>query len=678
MLVTKPKDKALITEGFWYEPLEYDVSNKKVIGQFDGNIGISKYSVAGEWVIVTEKSWFTAWSVNGKRLSSRRTKKVSTLGRLMNITFDSGEELDSVEVSVNQYCNDNDNAMYIQMRFENKGDQPADVFVRHGMNWDLASYMSSMVKTYGRYESMEMKGSWNESHTSWEAELGKDYFVHLASSHPAIQIEQEGPRMVLDFKDHLEPGKSAFITISISGGTSPLPINELMDKRNTTYHQAVDYSRWLQELFTSENNLLNSMFASCVNVSNSSYKESGEEFAAFYAGVNYQSPSRTYFRDGYWTILPILPFKPEWVRNEILTLAYGIDEDGSCPSAVIYNFLQNKFEQFWPDHFDSPSFFVMMIHDYLAWTHDTDLLVVEVKGRTVLDLVNACIGKLERYTDLELNQLNKPENRRDWCDNVVRQGLVTYDVLLHIRARSCFAEILRFIGEGKKAEKIMKSTVPMVEALKEQLWKGGGYANYVNTSENGVSENNVSIEQALAAVFNIGSDKDQEQLLDLLTDILETKNNADQPFGDWGVMTVYPSYTHTKHLVEKSSYPFRYHSGSDWPYLSGVYAWAKLTRNRDDWEYPLTRWFTYSIERQWLTPVEYFDPVFGKGSYLQGWSAMPAAAMLYGGLGLTPQLNGDFELKIPKWGNTLVKGISYRGKKYTYCARDGELSFKEE
>ena len=30
----------------------------------------------------------------------------------------------------------------------------------------------------------------------------------------------------------------------------------------------------------------------------------------------------------------------------------------------------------------------------------------------------------------------------------------------------------------------------------------------------------------------------------------------------------------------------------------------------------------------WAGPVEYYAPPFGRGSLLQGWSAMPAAAVL--------------------------------------------------
>lgn len=42
----------------------------------------------------------------------------------------------------------------------------------------------------------------------------------------------------------------------------------------------------------------------------------------------------------------------------------------------------------------------------------------------------------------------------------------------------------------------------------------------------------------------------------------------------------------------------------------------------------LLRWWDYSLEQGWLTPVEYYSPAFPVGGMLQGWSSMPAAALL--------------------------------------------------
>ncbi|MFS0725319.1 hypothetical protein [Paenibacillus sp. 1P07SE] len=679
---TTARGHHLETEAYWYSIVNYDVSNRRLVAQFDGNGGISKYAVAGEWQLLTEREWFTAWSVNGRRLPAKHRKTVRVLGRAMEIDFGSAEALDGVAVTAVQYCDDHNNALYLRFRFANHGTRPARILLRQGMQWELKSYVAAIVAKQGTYTEAPMQDTWTEDHTGWEAVFGDSYRVHLATSHSASRIEQDGPRMVLDYPDEVAPGQEIVMTVAVSGGLQPMPLDELRSGADAAWQAAQQYRQWLSGSFSAPGHeTLDALVAACLNVSDSMYKESGGTFAAFYAGVNYQSPSRTYFRDGYWTVLPLLPFKPEWVRNEIVTLAHGIGEDGSCPSAVIYNVLRERYEQFWPDHYDSPSFFILMLHDYLAWTHDKGLLQESVGGRSIEVLMELCMTKMNNLIDDELQLMVKPDNRHDWCDNVVRQGSVAYTALLHLRARFCYGEIRLFAGswEADAHAAWTRETDELTRALRKRLWRDEtGYRNYDNTAGEEAQEDNISVEQALAPAFGIGEQDDQQHVLDLITARLESRNNPDQPFGDWGVMTVFPQYTHIQHLVEKSSYPFRYHNGSDWPYWSGVLAMAKLRLRRDDWEYPLTRWFTYGLERQWLTPVEYYDPVYGKGSDLQGWSGMPAAAVLMGGLGLVPPLNGEMTPVEPLWGDTTVRGIRFRGRSYTYRAADGEVSFTAE
>ena len=681
--MTTPRGHHIETEAYWYSILNYDVSNRRLLAQFDGNGGISKYSVAGEWQLLTEREWFTAWSVNGRRLPAKHRKNVRVLGRAMEIDFQSEQELDGVAVTAVQYCDDLNNAIYLRFHFANHGTQPARLLLRQGMQWELKSYMAAMVAKQGTYTEAPMQDTWHDDNTGWEANFGDSYRVHLTSSHSPSRIEQDGSRMVMDYPDEVAPGQEIVMTIAVSGGLEPLPLGELSTGADAAWEAAQQYRQWLKAFSAPGHDKLDAMMAACLNVSHSMYKESGGKFAAFYAGVNYQSPSRTYFRDGYWTVLPLLPFKPDWVRNEIVTLAQGIGEDGSCPSAVIYNVLRDEYEQFWPDHYDSPSFFIMMLHDYLAWSQDASLLQEVVNGRTILELTELCMTKMNDLIDQELQLMVKPDNRRDWCDNVVRQGAVAYAAMLHLRARACYSEIQVFAGTWTPASSEKQAwdgdTEGLTRSLRERLWDDAvGYRNYDNIGGEGALEDNISVEQALAPAFGIGEEADQQRVLDLITSRLETRNNPDQPHGDWGVMTVFPQYTHIQHLVEKSSYPFRYHNGSDWPYWSGVLAMAKLRLRRDDWEYPLTRWFTYGLERQWLTPVEYFDPVYGKGSDLQGWSGMPAAAVLLGGLGLTPPLNGEIAPEAPLWGDTTVRGIRYRGDSYTYSATGDQVTFTKE
>ncbi|SDN18903.1 hypothetical protein SAMN04487897_10272 [Paenibacillus sp. yr247] len=93
----------------------------------------------------------------------------------------------------------------------------------------------------------------------------------------------------------------------------------------------------------------------------------------------------------------------------------------------------------------------------------------------------------------------------------------------------------------------------------------------------------------------------------------------------------------------------------------------------------MTRWFQVSLENGWLTPVEYYGPVYGEGSNLQGWSAMPAAAMMMGGLGLMPRLDQDkVHLKTPPWGNFSMKHIQFRGQSYHISYQEGTWTIESD
>jgi hypothetical protein len=60
---------------------------------------------------------------------------------------------------------------------------------------------------------------------------------------------------------------------------------------------------------------------------------------------------------------------------------------------------------------------------------------------------------------------------------------------------------------------------------------------------------------------------------------LKTRANAEQPYGNWGVMCAYPPVRRGGDTLAKSSFPSRYHNGSDWPYLLVFYADERLEPN---------------------------------------------------------------------------------------------------
>jgi glycogen debranching enzyme len=189
----------------------------------------------------------------------------------------------------------------------------------------------------------------------------------------------------------------------------------------------------------------------------------------------------------------------------------------------------------------------------------------------------------------------------------------------------------------------------------------------------------MSIELSLLIVFYLLAEEDKAALLEQMTDRLETRNNTEQQYGDWGILTVFPFYRQVHHQVEKSMAPYRYHNGGDWPYWDGIYALAKLMSGDAEWRYPLTRWFQVAMDNGWLMPVEYYGPTYGKGSNLQGWSSMPAAAMLMGGVGLLPRLDAEkVHLKVPPWGNFSMKHIHLRGSVYDIAYHDGVWTIESE
>lgn len=85
-------------------------------------------------------------------------------------------------------------------------------------------------------------------------------------------------------------------------------------------------------------------------------------------------------------------------------------------------------------------------------------------------------------------------------------------------------------------------------------------------------------------------------------------------------------------MRSKSAFAYRYHNGSDWPYLDAIDAACRLRADTalPGWEYSLLRWWEFGLERGWTDPVEYYAPPFGRGALLQAWSGMAAAAIAEG------------------------------------------------
>ncbi|MEK1902318.1 MAG: GH116 family glycosyl hydrolase [Rhizobium sp.] len=386
--------------------------------------------------------------------------------------------------------------------------------------------------------------------------------------------------------------------------------------------------------------LMRSMISQSLHAALSSIRRDEHgAFAGLAAGQAYSAPARTYYRDGYWTLQALLDREPEAVRAQIDRLARGVQENGEAPSGVILTGPGQAEEwekvrltdprikeehlrpgDWWSDHFDSPLFFILTIGDYINATGNGSPL--SLYWDKVVAIFNRYCGFDEKGTGLPI----KPRHDRDWADNVYRHGYVAYDLGLWIGALDVIAQHGASLDKAvasKAAAVAQKARASLDEAL---LQPGGTYADYGTKTD--FVEDHLTLDSLTLLRFKAVSPERAKSVLAKVQEILESRNNDGQPYGDWGVLCAYPPFKRPKDTREKSYFAYRYHNGSDWPYLSGLYAEQRLAYGLDGADYPLLRWWKTCLEEGWMGAVEYFSPPWGRGSLLQGWSSMPAAAAL--------------------------------------------------
>ena len=399
--------------------------------------------------------------------------------------------------------------------------------------------------------------------------------------------------------------------------------------------------------------LMRSMVSQGIHAALSSIRrDENGAFAGLAAGQAYSAPARTYYRDGYWTMQPLLMLAPEAVREEIRVLAAGVQADGEAPSGVILTgpaqseawqrFVadckanpknhkravpeyHNRPQDWWSDHFDSPLFFILFLNDYFSATKDA--AEVELHWPTVRAIADRYLRLAGPDSVLPL----KPRNDRDWADNVFREGLVSYDLGLFVGAMDAVAR-LGEVHDPALAERALKTANLAREEIEAKLFvpATGGYADY--GTPGAFVEDHLALDSLTLSRFSVISEQKAVGLLRAFETRLETRNNQEQPYGSWGVMCAYPPFKRQGDLRSKTAFPYRYHNGSDWPYWDGAYAEERLRHGLGGARYALTRWWETCLDNGWIGAVEYFSPPYGRGSLLQGWSAMPAAVVLKYGL----------------------------------------------
>ncbi|OWV97330.1 glycogen debranching protein [Rhizobium sp. R72] len=386
--------------------------------------------------------------------------------------------------------------------------------------------------------------------------------------------------------------------------------------------------------------LMRSMISQSLHAALSSIRRDEHgAFAGLAAGQAYSAPARTYYRDGYWTLQALLSLEPEAVRAQIDLLARGVQPNGEAPSGVILTGkgqaeAWEKVRQthprikeehlrpgdWWSDHFDSPLFFILTIGDYIRATGDRAPL--SLYWDKVVTIFNRYCGFDGASNGLPM----KPRHDRDWADNVYRHGYVAYDLGLWIGALDVIAQHGSSLDQAvasSAAAKAQQARASLDEAL---LQPSGTYADYGTKSD--FVEDHLTLDSLTLLRFKAVSVERARSVLTRVRETLESRNNSQQPYGDWGVLCAFPPFKRAKDTREKSYFAYRYHNGSDWPYLSGLYAEQLLNYGMDGADYPLLRWWKTCLEEGWVGAVEYFSPPWGRGSLLQGWSSMPAAVAL--------------------------------------------------
>lgn len=628
------KNGAIINNTTMDKKVYYDVANNSMTAQFDGQGAISKYAIVNKWSVFDR--YFSLYSINGTLLDYSEVKNVTMIGKTQIIEFSKC----GADIIIKQFLDAKTNAIFIKITISAKEDIEFINVVNYGV--DMLSYLQRFKPKYifnvisGGLKIATKKNIKIEKNNEYgiiRNNIMGNFYIDIAGTN-LVPMEKTS-LYVNQFKlsQSVKKGDKKIVKCIISSGTRndisfadvDLLYNRL-DECEFDSEQYIDSIPYPDEFKKDE--FYKAFFGSTYNCAMSNYKEVGQ-FKGFLAGIVYQFPARTYFRDGYWTILPMLKSRPDLVRNEILTLSRGIDPKGKCPSAV-----KSTFKNYWGDHYDSPSFFVIMVYDYLIATNDKSILSDRLKGgKTVVECIKLVLDRLSNECDATGLLVKGGEyNRRDWCDNVFRSGYVTYDEVLFARALQCAKEIYQALCNEELAKQFNERYENVKNKINEILWdeKLGYYVNY--KSEDFV-EDNLSIDTVVAVLYGIADEEKSLSVLKNMENMLESRNNKVQTQGDFGVLSVYPFYKQPEHIVQKSSLPYYYHNGGDWPYLSSAYAYAKLMYGMD-YIYPMTRWFTYNIEKGNFTPIEFFSPAHKDGSLLQAWSAMPAFIMSY------PQ--GDF------------------------------------
>lgn len=469
--------------------------------------------------------------------------------------------------------------------------------------------------------------------------IGGKNFVN-SNGKPGVRIGNEWAQV-------LRAESSRIVAVASQDAYDRAPIVSL----DTTLHTPV---------LTSTDATLEGLFADSVQTALAAIQQTDDGTRYLSAGPKYTDPPRVYYRDSYWTSGMVLLIEPYVVRDQILLLAQGIEADGSVPSATPVEPDGYRLP-LWEDHLDSGSYFDMLVYDYVRWTGDTSILIERVNGRTIFAAMEDILSYLSTHdTDGDLLP-EKPENSlQDWLDSIPRSGEVLSNQVLYYRALRNLVEIANLMNKPSHAEAFHRQSLLVRFQINRLFWSEED-GTYFESCHAGSCVERVGNESALAILYEVIWPKDRDRLFaSLLT--LESARNDEIPMGDWGVVNAWPLYD--------GFTPYDYQNGTDWPFLDGINAGARLKYGNADWYYPLTRWWSYNQEQgdERMLP-EYVSPVDNDGGDRQAWSVNPAVSFVRYGLGVDPDMGGTYTLKPSPLGAVGLQNIFVRGRRISLDAQ---------
>jgi glycogen debranching enzyme len=410
----------------------------------------------------------------------------------------------------------------------------------------------------------------------------------------------------------------------------------------------------------SQDEVLTGLFQDSVDVAVASVQQTQDGTRYMSAGPKYNDVPRVYYRDSYWASGMMLMIEPYVVRDQILLLAQGIQTNGSVPSATPVDPDGYRLT-LWEDHLDSGPYFDMLVRDYVAWTGDTSILSQRVNGRTIFAAMEDVLSYLStRDTDGDLLP-EKPENSlQDWLDSIPRSGEVLSNQVLYYRALRNLVEVSTLMNKPSHAQAFHRQSLLVRYQINQLFWNAQEGDYYESCHERACVERTTN-ESALAILYEVVWPENREALFQSLLR-LESARNDQIPYGDWGVLNAWPLYD--------GFTPYDYQNGTDWPYLDGINAGARLKYNNEDWHYPLTRWWSYNEEQgSGRRLPEYVSPVDEDGGDEQAWSVSPAVSFVRYGLGVDPDLSGAYTTKRSPNGEVFLRDVLMRGHRVSVNAQ---------